>query len=68
MYTYGKEGYQELVDLRRKIKKQRERTIYAQARRRKAFVWNTAQGFAICVLGLATWQGYTYLYHAIINT
>lgn len=42
LYTYGQGGYQELVDLRRKIKEQREKTVYAQARRRKAFIWNTA--------------------------
>ena len=65
MYTYGQEGYQELVDLRRKIKRDREQTIYRQARRRKAFFWNTLQGFGICVLGVATWQGYSILITAI---
>lgn len=68
MYTYGKDGYQELVDLRRSIKRQRERTIYAQARRRKAFFWNSIQGFAILVLAVITWQGYGFLYTAIVNT
>jgi len=41
LYTYGTGGYQELVDLRRKIREQREATVYAQARRRKAFFWNS---------------------------
>ena len=51
MYTYGPEGYKELVALRRKIKDQRERTVYLQARKRKAFVWNSIQVFAIGSLG-----------------
>lgn len=51
MYTYGPTGYSELVELRRKIKEQREKTIYAQARRRKAFFWNTVQIIGIGVLG-----------------
>jgi len=46
LYTYGQGGYQELVDLRRKIKEQREKTVYAQARRRKEFLWNSV-GFAV---------------------
>jgi hypothetical protein len=41
MYTYGQTGYTELVALRRKIREQREATVYAQARRRKAFFWNS---------------------------
>lgn len=47
MYTYGQSGYTELVQLRRKIKEQREATIYAQARRRKAFLWNAMTGTAV---------------------
>ena len=50
MYTYGPTGYTELVALRRKIKDQREKTIYAQERKRKAFFWNSVQISAIFVL------------------
>ena len=50
MYTYGKSGYTELVALRRKIKEQREKTIYAQERRRKAVFWNTIQIASILTL------------------
>ena len=46
MYTYGQTGYTELVALRRKIREQREATIYAQARRRKAFFWNSIAAVA----------------------
>lgn len=47
MYTYGENGYEELVALRRRIREQRERTIYAQQRKRKAFIWNTVNFIAI---------------------
>ena len=50
MYSYGPNGYKELVELRRKIKEQREKTIYAQERRRKAVFWNTIQAAGILVL------------------
>jgi len=49
LYTYGTGGYQELVDLRRKIREQREQTIYAQARKRKALFWNSV-ALAACSL------------------
>jgi len=50
LYTYGQGGYQELVDLRRKIKEQREKTVYAQARRRKEFLWNSVGLAVIAVM------------------
>jgi len=48
MYSYGASAYQELLNMRRKIKDQREKTVYAQARRRKAFIWNSV---ALSVIG-----------------
>ena len=48
MYTYGANAYQELQGMRRSIKEQREKTVYAQARRRKAFIWNS---IALSVIG-----------------
>ena len=59
MYTYGANAYQELQGMRRSIKEQREKTVYAQARRRKAFIWNTV---AISVL-----SGMGYVLYYIIN-
>lgn len=50
MYTYGPTGYTELVALRRKIKDQREKTIYAQQRKRKALFWTTIQLGALGIL------------------
>jgi len=46
MYTYGANAYQELLGMRRSIREQREKTLYAQARRRKNFLWNSV-GFAV---------------------
>jgi len=46
MYSYGATAYQELLDMRRKIRDQREKTVYAQARKRKAFFWNSVS-FAV---------------------
>ena len=59
MYTYGANAYQELQGMRRSIKEQREKTVYAQARRHKAFIWNTV---AISVL-----SGMGYILYYIIN-
>lgn len=68
MYTYGPDGYQELVTLRRRIKEQREKTIYAQQRRRKAVLWGTGQVVAIGLLIGALYSVFTFLYTAIQQT
>ena len=54
MYQYGPEGYNELTALRRKIREQREKTIYLQERRRQALFWNSVQvtGIAVLAYGL----------------
>jgi len=46
MYTYGATAYQELLGMRRSIREQREKVLYAQARRRKNFLWNSV-GFTV---------------------
>ena len=50
MYTYGPDAYKELLGLRRKIRDQREKTLYAQERRRKAFIWNGVAFIFISVM------------------
>ena len=60
MYTYGANAYQELLDMRRSIRDQREKTVYAQARKRKAFVWNSV---AFSVIG-----GMGYVLYLMIKT
>lgn len=54
MYQYGPEGYNQLTALRRKIREQREKTVYLQERRRKALFWNSVQvtGIAVLAYGL----------------
>lgn len=61
-WQYGPTGYQELVDMRRKIRDQREKTIYAQARRRKAFVDNTISSVLIVVFSYGIYLVGTTIY------
>lgn len=65
MYAYGPDGYSELVTLRRKIKEQREQTIYAQARRRKQVFWGTVQSVAVVLMSGALYQIFMMLYTSI---
>lgn len=62
MYSYGPQGYQELVDLRRRIKDQREKTVYAQARKRKDAFWMTLQSGLVLLLSGALYQIFMMLY------
>jgi len=55
MYTYGPDAYKELLGMRRKIRDQREKTLYAQERRRKAFIWN---GVAFIFIGIMVYSIY----------
>jgi len=50
MYTYGPDAYKELLGMRRKIRDQREKTLYAQERRRKAFIWNGVSFIFISIM------------------
>lgn len=63
----GMDGYKELINMRRKIKEDREKMIYAQARRRKEFVdavtsWSLGL-LVILVGGVAIW----FLVSIIVN-
>ena len=55
MYTYGPDAYKELLGMRRKIREQREKTLYAQERKRKAFIWN---GVAFIFIGIMLYSLY----------
>jgi hypothetical protein len=55
MYTYGPDAYKELLGMRRKIRDQREKTLYAQERRRKAFIWN---GVAVIFISIMLYALY----------
>jgi len=53
---YGVEAYKEMMQMRRQIREQRERTIYRQAARRKNFLWNTIYiGLISILLGCLWW-------------
>ena len=68
MYSYGPDGYKELVALRRSIREKREKLIYRQARRRKAFFWNTLQGILIIILGYGGYLLYSTIVVKIVQT
>lgn len=48
----GIRGYREFIHQRRAIKAKREKEVYEQLRRRKAFFYNTTMGGAITIVGL----------------
>jgi hypothetical protein len=55
LYMYGPSAYSELTELRRNIRDKREKTVYAQARRQKAFFWNVVGWTTVGVLGWGFW-------------
>ncbi len=63
-WTYGPTGYQELIDLRRKIRDQREKTIYLRERKRKALFWNTLSCIGLGGMGYALWLIFSVIYEA----
>ena len=46
-YRYGVETYREMIQMRRTIKEERERTVYKQQQRRKNLLWN---GVALTII------------------
>ena len=55
-YRYGVEVYREMIQMRRTIKEERERTVYKQQQRRKNLLWN---GLALAIfstgIGIIWW-------------
>ena len=55
-YRYGVEVYREMIQMRRTIKEERERTVYKQQQRRKNLLWN---GLALAIfstgIGVIWW-------------
>ena len=58
---YGPPGaYEEFIAERRRIKAQREKMIYEQARRRKEFLYNAFYiSTTVVLLGILGWMGWT---------
>lgn len=61
-WHYGPDGYKELVELRRKIRAQREKTVYLQSRRRKAFLWNSITVSSILLLSYSLYLMGSFFY------
>jgi len=56
-YRYGNEVYRDMLIMRRQIRQEREQTIYKQAQRRKAFLWNSLYMSLISVcVGILWWM------------
>ena len=66
LYSYGKEGYSEMMAMRKQIRADREKAVYAQARKRKEVFWNTVTFVVILVL-VAGFGGLLYLALGAIN-
>jgi len=56
LYMYGPNAYAELTALRRDIRDKREKTVYAQARRQKAFLWNVVGWSTVALLSYAIYS------------
>jgi len=65
LYMYGPEAYRELTDLRRTIKEKREKDVYQQARRQKAFIWNVVGWSGVGVLGYITYLIFAFILTAV---
>lgn len=62
LWWLGKDGYNEFIMMRRKIKEQREKMVYAQIRRRKKLIRNTTDAIFI---GVVLAMGGIIMYHMI---
>ena len=65
LYMYGPNAYAELTAMRRDIRDKREKTVYAQARRQKAFLWNVVGWTAVGALGTFSYFMFVWLFSAI---
>lgn len=60
LYSYGKDAYLELMEMRKQIRADREKAVYAQARKRKELFWNTVT-FVVILALVAGFGGLLYL-------
>jgi len=63
LYSYGKDAYLELMEMRKQIRAEREQTVYAQARKRKELFWNTVTFVVI----LALFAGFGGLFYVALG-
>ena len=63
----GLDGYRKFIKVRRKIKEEREKELYNQMRRRRAFIYNSKLCFLIGSLLLCLiWMG-NFLWDAVME-
>lgn len=62
LYAYGPAAYTELTQLRRKIREDRENTVYAQQRRRKAVLWNTMGWLSVGVMSVCLYYIFSLIF------
>ena len=56
-YRYSIETYREMIQMRRTIKEDREKTIYKREKRRKNLIWNTVYlGIISLCIGVIWWM------------
>lgn len=65
LYAYGPAAYTELTQLRRKIREDREKTIYAQQRRRKAVLWNTIGWLSVGVMSVCLYYIFVLIFSMV---
>lgn len=65
LYAYGPAAYTELTQLRRKIREDRENTVYAQQRRRKAVLWNTMGWLSVGVMSVCLYYIFSLIFSMV---
>lgn len=61
-YRYGVDTYREMINMRRTIRQEREKTIYRRAQRRTAILWNSI--YAVCLstlIGVLWWMALLFI-------
>jgi len=66
-YAYGREAWMELIQLRRRIKLEREKAIYEQKRKRESTFWTVLTIFVLTVVCYGFFSGVNFLFTEIIE-
>tara|TARA_R110000822_G_scaffold31830_7_gene91885 strand:+ start:2112 stop:2591 length:480 start_codon:yes stop_codon:yes gene_type:complete len=57
IWRYGTDAYRDMIQMRRAIKKEREQTVYKQAKRRKDLFWSSLYvGIISTCIGVLWWM------------
>ena len=66
-YAYGREAWTELIQLRRRIKLEREKAIYAQKRKRENTFWTVVTILFLTVVCYGFFSGISFLFSEVIE-